>query len=182
LAKLITDKMVSGGYLRDPVVNVEVTQYVSRSVNVAGRVAVPGIVSLDRPYRALEVLLKTGWIREDGANYVYLRRRGQPEMRLATEELVRGDANKDPLLLEGDTLYVPDADKFYIYGQINQPGTFPILPGMTIQQAMAIAGGATATGSTGKVGLVRGSEKEQSVEVTETIQRNDVIIVKERFF
>lgn len=182
LAKLITDKMVSGGFLRDPVVNVEVTQYVSRSVNVAGRVATPGIVPLDRPYRALEVLLKTGWVREDGANYVYLRRRGQPEMKLATEELVRGDATKDPLLLEGDTLYVPDADKFFIYGQINQPGTFPILPGMTVQQAMAIAGGATATGSTGKVGLVRGSEKEQSVELTETIQRNDVIIVKERFF
>lgn len=182
LAKLITDRMVAGGFLRDPVVNVEVTQYVSRSVNVAGRVATPGIVPLDRPYRALEVLLKTGWVREDGATYVYLRRAGQSEVQLSTEDLVRGNADKNPLLRDGDTLYVPDVDKFFIYGQINQPGTFPILPGMTIQQALAIAGGATATGSTGKVGLVRGSAKEQDAVLTEKIQRNDVIIVKERFF
>jgi len=182
LARLIAEKMVSGGFLREPVVNVEVAQYVSKSVNVAGRVTQPGIVPLDRPYRALEVLLKTGWIREDGANYVYLRRRGQAEMRLDTEELVRGDSSKDPLLMAGDTLYVPDGDKFFIYGQINQSGTFPILPGMTVQQALAIAGGVSATGSTGKVGLVRGGGKEQSVDLTEKIQRNDVIIVKERFF
>lgn len=182
LAKLITDRMVAGGFLRDPVVNVEVTQYVSRSVNVAGRVGTPGIVPLDRPYRALEVLLKTGWVREDGATYVYLRRPGQPEVRLSTEDLVRGDADKDPLMMAGDTLFVPDVDKFFIYGQINQPGSFPIMPGMTVQQALAIAGGATATGSTGKVGLVRGGNKEQDAVLTDKIQRNDVIVVKERFF
>lgn len=182
LAKLITDRMVSGGFLREPVVNVEVTQYVSRSVNVAGRVTAPGIVPLDRQYRALEVLLKTGWIRENGANYVFLRRPGQPERRLETEDLVRGTPDKDPVLMAGDTLYVPEADQFYIYGQINRPGNFPVLSGMTVRQAMALAGGVTATGSSNKVGLVRGAEKERDADLSQTVQKNDVIVVKERLF
>ncbi len=183
LAQLITDKLVSGGFLKQPVVNVEVTQYVSKSVNVAGRVTAPGIVPLDRPYRALEVLLKAGWIRDNGASYVYLRRPGEAEKRLDAEALVRGtSAEANPLLRAGDTLFVPDADQFFVYGPVNRPGAYPIMPGMTVRQALAIAGGVSATGNTGKVGLVRGSAKEIDADASQTIQRNDVIIVKERLF
>ncbi|MFZ4688113.1 MAG: polysaccharide biosynthesis/export family protein [Polymorphobacter sp.] len=182
LAKLVTDKLTSGGFLKAPVVNVEIGTYVSKSVNVAGKVNTPGIFPLDRPYRALDMLLKAGWIRADGATYAYLRRPGSPEMRLETEGLVRGDADKDPVLKAGDTLFVPDADQFFISGQINRGGSFPIVPGMTIRQALAVAGGVTATGSTGKVGLIRGAAKEVDTDVATVIQKNDVIIVKERLF
>ena len=130
LAKSITDKLVASGYLKQPLVNIEVGSYVSRSVNIAGAVGAPGIVPLDRPYHALEALLTVGWVRGDGANFVYLRRPGQPERKLEVEQLVRGDANADPLLVPGDTLFVPPAETFFIYGQINGPGMKGILPGM----------------------------------------------------
>lgn len=182
LARTITDKMTQGGFLKDPVVNVEIGSYVSKAVNVAGKVANPGIYPLDRPYRALEVLLKSGWIRENGASYVYLRRPGSPETRLESEGLVRGEADKDPLLRPGDTLYVPDADQFFVTGQVNRPGALPVLPGMTMRQALALAGGVTATGSGNKVGLIRGGAKEIDAELSVPVQKNDVIIVKERLF
>ena len=182
LAKLITDKLTQGGFLKTPVVNVEIGAYVSKSVNVAGRVGTPGIIPLDRPYRALDVLLKAGWLRETGANYVYLRRSGAPEQRLDVDAMVRGDMDKNPLLRADDTLYVPEADTFFIYGQINRPGSFPVLAGMTIRQALAVAGGATPQGSTGKVGLVRGSAKVVDADLAQVVQKNDVIIVKERLF
>jgi polysaccharide export outer membrane protein len=89
LAKQITDKLVGGGFLKAPLVNIEVGTYVSRSVNVAGNVGVSGIYSLDRPYHALEILLKAGWVRADAANFVYLRRNGQPVRTLQVEELVK---------------------------------------------------------------------------------------------
>lgn len=182
LAKALADKLTSGGFLKSPIVNVEIGSYVSKSVNVAGRVAAPGIVPLDRPYRALDVLLKTGWIRDNGAAYVYLRRPGSPEQRLDVDGLVRGDSDKDPVLRPGDTLYVPDADQYYITGQVNRPGSLPILPGMTARQALALAGGVTATGSGNKVGLIRGGAKEVDVDLNTVIQKNDVIVVKERLF
>lgn len=182
LAKVITDKMTQGGFLKDPVVNVEIGNYVSKAVNVAGKVATPGIYPLDRPYRALEILLKSGWIRENGAAYVYLRRPGSAEMRLDAEGLVRGEADKDPFLRPGDTLYVPDADQFFVTGQVNRPGALPVLPGMTMRQALALAGGVTATGSGNKVGLIRGGAKEIDADLSLPVQKNDVIVVKERLF
>ncbi len=182
LAKVIGDKLTKGGFLKDPIVNVEIGNYVSKTVNVAGKVSTPGIVPLDRSYHALEVLLKAGWVRENGAAYVLLRRAGQPEMRLDVDGLVRGEADKDPVLRPGDTLFVPDAENFFIYGQINRSGVFAVLPGMTIRQALAIAGGVTATGSANKVGLIRNGAKEVDADLAQLVQKNDVIIIKERLF
>jgi polysaccharide export outer membrane protein len=182
LAKAVTDKLTANGFLKDPIVNVEIGTYVSKTVNVAGKVTAPGIYPLDRPYHALDMLLKSGWIRENGATYVYLRRPGQPELRLEVEGLVRGDDTKDPLLRPGDTLFVPDADQFYISGQVNRPGNFPVLPNMTVRQALVLAGGVTATGSANKVGLIRGGAKEVDADPSQIIQKNDVIVVKERLF
>lgn len=182
LAKAVTDKLKSGGFLKDPIVNVEIGSYVSKTVNVAGKVSTPGVFPLDRPYRALEILLKAGWIRENGANYVYLRRPGSPEQRLDSEGLVRGDSDKDPILRPGDTLYVPEADQLFITGQVNRPGTLPILPGMTVRQALAVAGGVTATGSANKVGLIRNGAKEVDVDPSQLVQKNDILVVKERLF
>lgn len=182
LAKVVTDKLVASGYLKDPLVNVEVGSYISRSVNIAGAVGSPGIVPLDRPYHALEALLKAGWVRADGANFVYLRRPGQPERKLEVEQLVRGDANGDPLLAPGDTLFVPPAETFFIYGQINAPGMKGILPGMTIRQAIALSGGVSPSGKADKVGLVRGGGKEVEADPSMKVQNGDVIIIKERLF
>ena len=142
----------------------------------------PSILPLDRPYRVLEALLKSGWVRDQGAAYVYLRRGGQPEQMLMVEDLVRGGPDKDPLLRPGDTVFVPDAELFYVTGQVARPGLLPILPGMTIRQALASAGGVTASGSANKVGLVRNNAKEVDADPSQPIQKNDVIIVKERLF
>ncbi|OYQ28760.1 hypothetical protein CHU93_08680 [Sandarakinorhabdus cyanobacteriorum] len=183
LARLITDKLVAGGFLKQPLVNVEIGAYVSRTVNVAGNVTSPGIFPLDRPYHVLEILLKAGWVRADGANFVYLRRAGQPEQRLEIEQLVRtSGASTEPALAPGDTLFVPPAETFFIYGQINAPGMKNILPGMTIRQAIALAGGVTASGKADKVGLVRGSGKEIDADPSQKVQNGDVIVIKERLF
>jgi len=77
---------------------------------------------------------------------------------------------------------VPDAGQFYISGQVNRPGNFPVLPNLTIRQALVLAGGVTATGSANKVGLIRGTAKEVDADPSQIIQKNDVIIVKERLF
>ena len=183
LADVIAKKFVAGGFFKAPVVNVEIAGYVSKTINIAGKVTTPGVYPLDRTYRALEVLLKAGWVRDAGANYIYLRRADNKEVRLETEALVRGAQEKNPIMQPGDTLYVPDADTFYIYGQINRAGAFPIFPGMTVRQAIALAGGVTATGSDRKVGLYRaGAKDKDEVDLDQLLQKNDVIVIKERLF
>ncbi len=183
LADTITKKFVAGGFFKNPVVNIEIGGYVSKTVNVAGKVTTPGVYPLDKTYRALEMLLKAGWIKDAGANYVYLRRGSDfKEVQLDTEALVRGAPDKDPILEPGDTLFVPDADTFYIYGQVNKPGTYPVLREMTLRQALALSGGVTAAGSDRKVTLHRPGVKDSDAELDQLIKRNDVLIVKERLF
>ncbi len=183
LADDITRRFVKGNFFKSPVVNVEIGAYVSRTVNVAGKVAAPGVYPLDKTYRTLEMLLKAGWIKDAGANYVYLRRGSDyKEIQLDTEALVRGAPDKDPVLEPGDTLFVPDADTFYIYGQIAKPGTYPVLRNMTLRQALALSGGVTASGSERKITLHRPGQKDSDATLDQLIERNDVLIVKERLF
>ncbi|QXQ08297.1 polysaccharide export protein [Sphingosinicellaceae bacterium] len=184
LADLITKKLVAGNYFKSPVVNVEVGAFASKTVNVAGKVGQPGVYPLDRTYHALEVLLKAGWVKDQGANYVFLRRADNKEIRLETEALVRGAADQDPILLPGDTLYVPDADTFFITGQIAKPGTMPVLPGLTVRQALAMAGGVTATGNGKKIGLFRAgsTDKKATIPLDALVQKGDILVIKERLF
>lgn len=184
LAELITKKFVAGNFFKAPVVNVEVGSFASKTVNVAGKVGQPGVYPLDRTYHALEILLKAGWVKDAGANYVFLRRADNKEIRLETEQLVRGAADQDPILQPGDTLFVPDAETFFITGQINKPGTMPVLPGLTVRQALAMAGGVTATGNGKKIGLFRAgsTDKKATIALDALVQKGDVLVIKERLF
>lgn len=183
LADTVKTKLIKGGFFKDPFVNVEIGAYVSKTVNVAGKVTNPGVLPLDKDYTVLEMLLRSGWIREQGAGYVYLRRaKGGEEVRLDAEQLVRGAPDKNMILAPGDTLFVPDAETFYVYGQVGHPGTFPIIRDMTLRQALALAGGVTASGSERKVALIRGGGKEVPAKLDVPVQKGDVYIVKERLF
>lgn len=182
LADEIAERLERGNYLRDPIVNVEINEYNSRYVRVAGKVASPGLVPLDRNYRVLDVLLRSGWVREGGSQFVLLRRSADnKEVRLDTDELAKGGTGSDITLEAGDTLYIEDSELVFITGQVNRPGGYPLKPGMTIARLIAAAGGVAATGSSGKVNLKRGA-KESQVDDQTTLQKDDVVTIRERLF
>lgn len=181
LADEVAGQLKSKNLLRDPIVNVEITDYNSRYVRVAGKVGAPGLVPLDRPYRLLDILLRSGWVRDDGATYVVLRRPGQSEQLINTAELSRGDPARDPVMEAGDTVFVPDADLVYLAGAVGRPGAFALRPGMTIRQLIALAGGAGQTGNADKPRLIRGGREIDATPETE-LQRGDQVTVRERLF
>lgn len=181
LATEIENRLKAGNYLRDPIVNVEIGEYNSGYVRVAGRVGTPGLVPLDRSVNLLDVLLRAGWVRDDGSRFVLLRRAADSkEEKIDTDELARGE-RRDIVLQPGDTLYVDKADLVYITGQISRPGGYVITPGMTVAKLIAAAGGVSPTGSSGKFGLKRGN-RETTVDDQAEVQKDDVINVRERLF
>lgn len=184
LADEITRRLEAGNYLRDPIVNVEIGQYNSRYVRIAGKVATPGLIPLDRNYRVLDMLLRAGWVAEGASDYVTLRREdGSEPTRLLTEDLARGGPGSDITLRAGDTLFVDDAEVVYVTGQVNRPGIYALKPDMMVWELLATAGGVTATGSGNKVGLKRGgAAKETDADGQTKLQVGDVVNVKERLF
>lgn len=180
LADEIGKKMEKAGLLRNPIINVEVIQMVSQTATVLGKVSSPGVVPLDREMTVSSVLGKVGGALPTGAGYVVVQKKDGTQKQVVVADLIKG-GEFDPVVEGGDTLFVPDAEIFYIYGQINQPGAQPLRANMTLRQAIGQAGGPTAMGSDKRVRINRGG-KEFKAKLDDVIQKDDVIVVKERIF
>jgi polysaccharide export outer membrane protein len=182
LADEITRRLVQGSFLRDPIVNVEITDFASKYVRVAGKVGAPGLVPLDRSNGLLDILLRSGWVQDVGSELIYVRRAGSDkEEQVSTKDLARGTI-PDVLLQPGDTIYVPPSELVYLTGAVAAPGGYPLKRDMTVNEVLAMAGGVGPTGSSGKFGLKRGDAKEIDVTGSEKLQAGDVIRVRERLF
>lgn len=183
LAPKLTEKLRSGGYYAKPVVNIEISSFASRYVVLLGAVGQPGLQPVDREYRLSEVIARAGGLRESGADFVTLTRADGEQKDFAFARLAAGGPEEDPLIRPGDKIFVPEADLFYIYGQINAPGVYPIKGGgpMTIRKAVARGGGFGAAGSPKRIKLFRDGE-ETKVGLDEIVKKGDVIVVGERLF
>ena len=74
---------------------------------------------------------------------------------------------------------------FYILGEVNSPGSYPYVNGMTVNEAVAIGGGFTHRAKKNEMVVIRASDSAKSetpVSVTDPVLPGDVIKVLERFF
>jgi len=77
------------------------------------------------------------------------------------------------------------ARPFYIMGQVGQAGSFPYRPGMTAQNAIALAGGYSARADHTSVLVTRkllNGTNTYRVPVTTQIYPGDIVLVRERWF
>lgn len=178
----VTKALKSGGYYANPIVNVAVVSYASRYVIVLGEVGAPGLVPIDRAYRVSEILARVGGPRDSGADTLSIRRANGEEIQLALRDIATGTTDQDPFVNPGDKLFVPPAKTFYIYGQINAPGTYKVEREMTLRMALARSGGMTSMGSEKRVKVFRDGTEIKKFNINDPIKGGDVIVVGERFF
>lgn len=182
LADELKTKLKSGGFFANPVVSVEIASYASRYATVLGDVGQPGLVPMDREYRMSEVLARVGGVRDSGADILSLRRETGEELTLSIHDLATGGPDKDPQVLPGDKIFVPAATMFFIYGQVNSPGTHKLDRAMSLRQAIARSGGLTPSGSEKRIKVYRNGQEIEKYSLGDTLQGGDVVVVGERFF
>jgi polysaccharide biosynthesis/export protein len=89
-------------------------------------------------------------------------------------------------LKNGDTIQVERAPVFYIYGEVVRGGSYPLVPNMTVMQAIAAGGGMTPRGSERRLKLRRpagnGKYVETDANLQDTLKADDVVYVKESIF
>ncbi len=181
----------SGKYLVDPHVTITLTQSRSQRVSVLGEVRTPGRYNIESNTTVFDVLAQAGGATAECADTVYVLR-PDPHGAVARYAVdLKGLADgkggtSTPALRGGDSVYVPRADRFYIYGEVQQPNMYKLEPGMTIVQAIARAGGVTARGSEKRIEVRRRSESGATVvrraNTTDAVRADDVIRVKESIF
>ena len=74
---------------------------------------------------------------------------------------------------------------FFVLGEVTTSGQYPFINGMTVQNAVAVAGGFTPRGAQDYVDITRIIDERPvtaSVPLTFPLRPGDTITVKERFF
>ena len=170
-----------GGFFTQPIVEVQIASYASRYVTVLGAVSTPGLVPVDRPYRLSEILARVGGVRESGADYLTVRTK-TGERNYAVKDLATGNESQDVFVQPGDKIYSPNADIFYIQGQVKAPGNFRLTPKMTLSMALARGGGITDLGSSSSIKIIRNNAEIKPRNLSVEILPNDIIDVGEGWF
>ncbi len=192
---------LSRGYFKNPQLSVAVGEYRSQRIFVVGEVRTPGSYSLSGDMTLIEALARAGSTTDRAASAVVIVRpatdrsvsgpqlpgqqEGSEVRRVDINNLQSGALANNVVLRNGDTVFVPRAENIYVFGQVNNPGAFPLAADTTVLQALSLAGGTTDRGTTRRikvVRLVKGKQQEVNVNLNDLLQPGDTIIVPERFF
>jgi polysaccharide export outer membrane protein len=200
-AETILTTLLRQDYVRRAQVSVEVKTYRSRSIFVLGEVRNPGKYSIDSAVTLLEVIANAGSLTAAAGNTIIVQRQKDPTapvtgpvipgqdtgvelMRISYEDLKEGRLKSNIVLQDGDTLFIPEAERYYITGFVRTPGMYVLKPNMTVQQAIAQAGGINERGTLRRLKVVRkdkdGKEVEMDAKPTDVIKPNDTIKVAQR--
>jgi len=184
----IADKLRAGRFVVNPEVTVAIAQVNSRQVSVLGNVNKPGRYPLDSVnVRLTDVLATAGGVGATGADTVTIVSSGNRKTDVDLAAMFRnGDLTQNVELQPGDTIYVHRAPMVYVYGEVQKGGAYRVEPHMTVMQAIALASGITPRGTERGVKLSRrdanGKVRKIDVALTDPVQADDVIYVRESLF
>jgi polysaccharide biosynthesis/export protein len=185
LEKILAQRLADGGFVKQPQVTVLVEDYQSQRFSVLGQVNKPGQYPLMSRVNVVGALAAAGGVVNlVAADEATLLRRDGTHVSIDLVSLFQGDPRQDLTIAAGDTLYVPKAAQFYIYGAVQHPGVYRLERGMTVSQAISAGGGLTPRGSDRRVAVRRrdfagGKEHETSLDAADLVRPDDVIRVKE---
>jgi polysaccharide biosynthesis/export protein len=187
----IAAALKSGGFLKDPQVNIQVTDVRGNVVAVLGQVNHAGSFPLlTTNTHASQLLAQAGGVMAGGDDRIVVTgtRDGKPFRREIDMDTLYGGkgGDGDVVVVAGDTIYVPRAPVFYVYGEIQKPGNYRVERGMTMRQAIAAGGGLTLRGTERRLKVVRkdtqGSDQKVDAQLDEPVRPGDVIYVAESIF
>lgn len=187
----IKAKLTEKGLLLNPVVNVDVKAFRSQVVYVFGAVTRPGSQRIAGNATLMSVLADAGFSPKSGAVITITRwpkgtKAAGPASSAPNAETIKvnrkdiefGSA-QTIILQDGDTINVPEAEKYTITGYVRSPGVFDLDGDITVLQALAIAGGVTEQGAQNRIEVQRqGVAKPlKNVKMSELVKPGDIITV-----
>jgi polysaccharide export outer membrane protein len=194
-------------YLRNPEVNVVVSEQRSQAFAVIGAVVKPAQYIVNKRIRLLELLSVAGGPTKDAGSRIILARTGSTSsckdnstQNDVTDVLYADFKIKDvlegkdnPELRPGDIVSVLEEDSVYIYGNVNEQGQVKFKEPITLMQAIASAKGLKPAAKKDKVRVLRqvpgsAERKELVYDIGKIAKReendpflepNDVIAISE---
>ena len=189
---LIASRLETQGFIKQPHVSVIVSQFMSQQVSVIGEVNKPGKYPLDKTSTIVDLLSMAGGVNVNGGDKAILIRPAKEGIKETKTEidlyaLFQGSDSKQLEALNGDIIYVPRAQVFYIYGEVQRPGMIRLERNMTVTHAISSAGGLTPKGTENGIKLKRrdGQGVMQTIDdvnAEEKVKPDDILYVRESWF
>jgi len=182
--------LLADGYLINPMVNVFVEQFRSKSAVVLGHVNTPGLIELSGPTTLLQLLSKAGGLKDGSGDTATIKRDKGGEKEVIVVDLVSlfegGDLANNIAIRDGDTIFVSKGGMCYVTGEVRSPGAYPCKDEPTVLKLIALAGGFTGKAAKSNVNIVRVVDGEKKVikdvDLYKSLVPNDVIVVPEGFW
>jgi len=93
---------------------------------------------------------------------------------------------KGPYLVNPDvSVSIKEYRPFYLHGEVEKPGGIPYQPGLTLEKAIALAGGFTERASKKKITMIRAGDTNstaKAIKLNDPVYAGDVITVHQSFF
>ena len=186
----IAGRLVRGKFINNPQVDVAVLEARSRQVSVLGFVTRPGRYMLEgTTAKVSDVLAMAGCLVPEAADTAVVTRKGADKsesFNVDVAAVIRGAQPGNIEVKSGDSVFVPKAPVIYVYGEVIRGGSYRLEPGMTVMQAISVAGGITPRGSERRMSLRRraadGKMVEQQAKPADLLGADDVIYVRESIF
>lgn len=187
----ISKALVDRGYLRQAEVNLTVTDYRSQQVSILGEVHKPGKYPISAATSVTDILAQAGGVTDKGSSSIRLVQHSPDgsarERDIDLKQLVAANGRGvDLAVRNGDVIFVDSQPMFYIYGEVQKPGAYPLQREMTVRQAIATGGGLTLKGTERGLRVNRrnksGAIESHKIKLNEPLMAGDVIQVKESMF
>jgi polysaccharide export outer membrane protein len=186
----IGNALKSGGFIKQPQVTIIPTVIRSNQISVLGQVSKPGRFPLETfNTRLSEAIAMAGGITAAGADTVIVTgsREGQPYRKEVdiSGMFLDSKLQDDVWVTGGDVIYVHRMPVFYIYGEVQRPGSYRLERGMTVRQALAQGGGPTVRGTERRLNLFRKNgtaTSESNPNLNNIVRPDDILFVGESLF
>lgn len=207
LQQTITSTL-KGGYVKDPRVGVSVKEYNSKKILVFGEVIQPGLYKIKGNMPLLELLFMVGGVKTEAKRLTVIRTDDSsatpvPQaLKLSSNKgnlkdvsesaievdllalLSKGNLAQNITIRPGDTIYVSSGtgERFYVLGQVRNPGPYEWVPDLTVLDAIKLAEGPTELAALNRITVRRkrsGREEQIKVNVLDIMKgrsKDDVSI------
>ncbi len=160
-------------YYDDPLVTVKILKYLNNKVYVLGRVSNPGVIHFNGDGTLLEALSLAGGLpTRDKTIFLskcYIVRGKEQIIWIDLLQLLqKANIKLNIRLANNDIIYIPESmdAAIFMMGEVQSPGAYQIQSaGLTLMDAINLAGGPTENGNLNEVRLIREMKEEKGVKI-----------------
>ncbi len=197
----LIEKRLADGYILEPQVTVSIIEYQSHKVFLLGEVRDPGSYILKRKTHILELISEAGGFTDMAGRTIKIVR---PKSRKQSEGHVSPTEDKENEIItldlgkfkddntydtffvaSGDHIYVNPMTRIFVSGEVGSPGEFKWEKGLTVRQAISLAGGPTQMAALKRTKIIRvknGKENKIKARMDDLVTPDDIIKVAGRYF